>query len=40
MVKGYMSTGLARLANATILASAAATGILLAMTLGGPWRLP
>jgi uncharacterized membrane protein YjjP (DUF1212 family) len=40
MVKGYMSTGIARLANATILASAAATGILLAMTLWNLWGLP
>jgi uncharacterized membrane protein YjjP (DUF1212 family) len=40
MVKGYMSTGLARLANATILASAAATGILLSIALWHAWGLP
>ncbi len=40
MVKGYMSTGIARLANATLLASAAATGILLSMTLWNLWGLP
>jgi uncharacterized membrane protein YjjP (DUF1212 family) len=40
VVKGYMSTGLARLANATLLASAAATGILLSMALWNMWGLP
>jgi uncharacterized membrane protein YjjP (DUF1212 family) len=40
MVKGYMSTGIARLANATILSSAAATGILLSMALWNLWGLP
>jgi uncharacterized membrane protein YjjP (DUF1212 family) len=40
MVKGYMSTGIARLANATLLASAAAMGILLSMTLWNLWGLP
>lgn len=40
MVKGYMSTGIARLANATLLASAAATGILLSMTIWNLWGLP
>jgi uncharacterized membrane protein YjjP (DUF1212 family) len=40
MVKGYMSTGIARLANATILSSAAATGILLSMALWNMWGLP
>jgi uncharacterized membrane protein YjjP (DUF1212 family) len=37
LVKGYMSTGIARLAYATLLSAAACAGILLAMALLGPW---
>jgi uncharacterized membrane protein YjjP (DUF1212 family) len=40
MVKGYMSTGLARLAYATILSAASCAGIILAMTLWNLWGLP
>jgi uncharacterized membrane protein YjjP (DUF1212 family) len=40
MVKGYMSTGIARLAYATLLAAAAAMGMLLSMALWNSWGLP
>ncbi|HYD39898.1 MAG TPA: threonine/serine exporter family protein [Anaeromyxobacter sp.] len=40
MVKGYTSIGLARLAYATLLAAAAAAGILLSMALRSRWGLP
>jgi uncharacterized membrane protein YjjP (DUF1212 family) len=40
MVKGYMNTGLARLAYATLLSVASCAGILLAMTLWNLWGLP
>jgi uncharacterized membrane protein YjjP (DUF1212 family) len=40
LVKGYMSTGIARLAYATLLTVASCTGILLAMSLWNLWGLP
>jgi uncharacterized membrane protein YjjP (DUF1212 family) len=40
LVKGYMSTGIARLAYATLLSAAACAGILLAMALLAPWGTP
>jgi len=40
MVKGYMSTGIARLAYATLLTVASCAGILLAMSLFNLWGLP
>lgn len=40
MVKGYTSIGLSRLAYATLLAAAAAAGILLSMGLWNRWALP
>ncbi len=40
MVKGYTSIGLARLAYATLLAAAAAAGILLSLALRSRWGLP
>ncbi len=40
MVKGYANTGIARLAYALLLSTAACTGILLAMSLWNLWGLP
>ena len=40
MVKGYMNTGLARLAYATLLIVSASTGVLVAMTVWHLWGLP
>jgi uncharacterized membrane protein YjjP (DUF1212 family) len=40
MVKGYWSTGVARLVYATLLSAASCAGILLAMSLWNLWGLP
>jgi uncharacterized membrane protein YjjP (DUF1212 family) len=40
LVKGYMSTGIARLAYATLLSAASSAGILLAMRIWNLWGLP
>jgi uncharacterized membrane protein YjjP (DUF1212 family) len=40
MVKGFTSTGIARLAYALLLSAAACTGMLLAMSLWNLWELP
>ncbi len=40
MVKGYWSTGMARLVYATLLSAAACAGILLAISMWNLWRVP